>query len=72
MRVRLYLGVGRNAQSNGVEPWLRRVPQQHGGLDASHTGSAGTGNARLLGHDLAWGEANLFDCPRLHHACQRH
>jgi hypothetical protein len=52
-RVRLYLGVGRNAQSNGVEPWLRRVSQQHGSVDASHTGSAGTGTARLLGRDLA-------------------
>src|ERR1700733_5327755 len=72
MRVRLNLGVGRNGQSNGVEPWLRRFSQQHGSVDTSHTGSAGTGAGGLLGRDLAWGKANLIDCSRLHHACQRH
>src|ERR1700733_162752 len=72
MRVRLDGGVGRDAEANGVEPWFRGIPQEHGCLNSSHTGGARTGAAGFPCCDLLRCQANLIDGRCLHRARQDH
>src|SRR5258706_12079894 len=59
MRMRLDLGVRRNAQADRVRADLGRVPRDHGGPNAGDSRSACARIVRLHRVDLTWRNAKL-------------
>ena len=59
--MRLDPSVGRNAEANGVESGLRRIPQKYSRFNYGATRSYRAGAAGFVSRDLAGCQANLID-----------